>query len=103
MFRVYARAGVLVLFSVATLSAFSWDYIILRIKNGTFLLTVFLSLLIIFENLTLPPLPVMDVSRVPKVYNWLKDTPGDFLIAEYPKDNSVNDLGGAVPVGWIAV
>ncbi len=33
-----------------------------------------------------PESPLIDLSRVPEVYYWLKGQPGDFAIAEYPID-----------------
>jgi len=117
MFRVYARAGVFVLFCTAALSAFSWDFLISRLKKGdpieeprltkpafkkSTILTLLLCSFIVFENITIPPLPVMDLSRVPKVYSWIKNEPGELLIAEYPRDNSKNDLGGGCP-SWLGV
>lgn len=100
MFRVYARAGIFVLFGVAALAAFSWDRFLSSNLKRSALATTLIILLIVFENLTFPPLPIMDVSQVPKVYSWLKNNTGNVLIAEYPKDNSVNDLGGGCP-DWL--
>jgi len=42
--------------------------------------------IIIFEFWNYPPLKVIDVSRVPAAYYWIKGQPGDFTIAEYPLD-----------------
>ena len=40
-----------------------------------------------------PPFKVIDVSKVPSVYYWLKEQPADFAIAEYPLDSdSPNEM-----------
>ena len=34
---------------------------------------------------------MIDVSKVPEVYYWIKSQPGDFVIAEYPLDCNGNN------------
>lgn len=116
MFRVYARAGIFVLTAAAFLAGFGLDFLVNRIKKDrievkvfgwvgkarpSLLLTVLLSSLILFENLNFPPFTLMDLSKTPQVYRWLKEQPGDLTIVEYPKDNSGHDLGGGCPV-WLS-
>jgi hypothetical protein len=43
-------------------------------------------ILVLFEFWNYPPFKVIDVSRAPAVYYWIKEQPGDFAIAEYPLD-----------------
>lgn len=115
MFRVYARSGVLVLLGVSLLAGYGFKFLLANINNDWFfiklgrisfpgrksvILTTVLFGLILFENLNFPPFPLMDVGRVPQVYAWLKNQPGDQIIAEYPRDNSVIDIGGGCP-GWL--
>ncbi len=115
MFRVYARAGVFVLLCVAVLAGYGlklWlqkireDWLIVKLgrislpARKSVVLTSIVCGLIIFENLNFPPFPVMDIGRVPQVYAWLKNQPGDLVIAEYPRDNSVVDIGGGCP-NWL--
>lgn len=115
MFRVYARAGVFVLLSVAILAGYGLKFLLAKIRNDWFslrlggisfpgrksvVLTTVLCGLVLFENLNFPPFAVMDVGHVPQVYAWLKNQPGDPIIAEYPRDNSVVDIGGGCP-SWL--
>lgn len=39
----------------------------------------------------------MDTGHVPSIYGWLENQPGDSVIAEYPMDNSIIDIGGGCP------
>jgi len=115
MFRVYARAGVFVLLSVSILAGYGLKFLLSNIRNDWFfiklgiislpgrksvVLTTVLCGLILFENLNFPPFSVMDVKHVPQVYAWLKNQPEDLVIAEYPMDNSVVDIGGGCP-SWL--
>ena len=115
MFRVYARAGIFVLLGVSILAGYGLEFFIKEIKQDRFnlslgrlklggrksvLITVTLCGFVLFENLNLPPLAVMDVSKAPQVYEWIKNQPGKLKIIEYPKDNSVVDIGGGCP-SWL--
>lgn len=109
MFRVYSRAGVFVLLVVSLLGAYGLKFLLAGFKSDWFnirffssrltgrksiLLAIFISGLILFENINFPPFSIMDVSKVPQVYQWLKAETGDKMIVEYPSDNSVVDIGG---------
>ncbi len=101
MFRVYARAGVFVLLAVSLLAGYGLKFLMAKIdKKKSVVLTAVLCVAVLFENLNFPPFAVMDVGHVPQVYAWLKSQPGDPLIAEYPRDNSVVDIGGGCP-SWL--
>lgn len=115
VFRVYARAGALVLVAVAFLAGLGWeillakirkDFMLLRIGRFNFparksvLLTTAVVGLIIFENLNFPPWAITDLNQIPPVYGWLKErkeSGQEALIIEYPKDNTGNDYGGGCP------
>ena len=86
MFRAYCRFGIVLMLAVALLAGYGFKYILLRQKNrfGRIAVTCLFSVLVLFEFWNWPPYKVIDVSRFAKVYNWLKDEPGDFTIAEYP-------------------
>lgn len=101
MFRVYARAGVFVLLAVSLLAGYGLKFLRAKIdKKKSVVLTAVLCGAVLFENLNFPPFAVMDVGHVPQVYAWLKNQPGDLVIAEYPRDNSVVDIGGGCP-NWL--
>ena len=115
MFRVYARAGVFVLLTVSFLSAWGLKFLLGKIKEDrslvrlggislpfrkSVLLVTVVCGLVLFENLNSPPFSVMDLSQTPQVYRWLQDQRGNFLIAEYPRDNSLIDLSGGCP-SWL--
>ncbi|MCX5656727.1 MAG: hypothetical protein NTZ48_00590, partial [Candidatus Omnitrophica bacterium] len=57
-----------------------------KIENKKILIASLFCGLALFEFWSWPPFKVIDVSKVPQVYYWLKDKPGDFAIAEYPLD-----------------
>ena len=91
MFRAYARFGVLVLLCVSVLAGFGLSYVFsvaarfYRARSWRHkmpqLLTVVLSGAVLLEVL-LPPFNV-DLAP-PEVYQWLRDQPGDFIVAEFP-------------------
>ncbi|MFA5362968.1 MAG: hypothetical protein WC335_06990 [Candidatus Omnitrophota bacterium] len=88
MYRAYCRFGNVVMFAVAVLAGFGLKVLLERfhsakVKAG---ITALVCALVIFEFWNWPPYKMIDVSRVPAVYYWLKDQPGDFAIAEYPLD-----------------
>ena len=87
MFRTYVRLGVVVLLCVAVLAGFGFKFLLEKIKNKKvsvfcFLFSVFLILL---DFTNIPPFRYTDLSETPPVYQWLKEQPEDFIIAEYPK------------------
>lgn len=90
-FRVYARAGVLVLLSLAVISGWATTFLP---KSRRVFLTTLLLVFIIFENLNFPPFFFVGASKVPDVYGWLKEKTADVMVVEYPKDNSQIDIGG---------
>ena len=88
MFRAYARFGILVMLAVSVLAGFGIKFILEKFrstKSRIFMASLFCGL-VLFEFWNWPPYKVIDVSRVPAVYYWLKDQPEDFTIAEYPLD-----------------
>jgi len=88
MFRAYCRFGIVVMFAVAVLAGFGLKFILERLKSQRTkaAFTVLCCGLVLFEFWNWPPYKVIDVSRVPAVYYWLKAQPADTVIAEYPLD-----------------
>jgi hypothetical protein len=88
MFRAYCRFGIVVMLAVAVLAGFGLRFIIEKFSSQKtkVALTCFFSGLVLFEFWNYPPLKVIDVSKVPDVYYWLKEQPQDIVIAEYPLD-----------------
>jgi len=89
MFRAYCRFGIVVMLAVAVLAGFGLKVILGRFKNMRmkFVITAFCCGLVLFEFWNWPPYKVIDVSRFPAVYYWLKEQPKDTVIAEYPLDS----------------
>lgn len=83
MYRAYARFGILLVFALSMLAAFGFSYMTRR--KGFFAAALVIPVLVVFEFWNWPPYRVIDVSRSPAVYAWLKDQPGG-VIAEYPLD-----------------
>lgn len=88
MFRAYSRFGVVVLLSIATLAGWGLKFILENRKGkiGQYLITGIFCGLILFEFYNDPNTHYEDLSKYPKVYDWLKQQPGDIIIAEYPLD-----------------
>jgi hypothetical protein len=86
MFRAYCRFGIVVMLAVAVLAGFGLKFILERFKShkAKAAVTALFCGLVLFEFWNYPPFKVIDVSKVPAAYYWLKEEPGDFAIAEYP-------------------
>ncbi len=50
---------------------------------------VLLTAGIIFEFIHIPPFHFTHLNRIPEVYQWLKNEPGEFIVAEYPLHSSI--------------
>jgi hypothetical protein len=95
MYRAYCRFGIVVMLAVAVLAGFGLKFILERFKSQKvkIAITCLFSGLVLFEFWNWPPYKVIDVSKVPAAYYWLKEEPGDFAIAEYPLDaDSPNEM-----------
>ncbi len=90
MFRAYCRFGIVVMLAVAVLAGFGLKFILEKFKNGKTKIAIaaFFCGLVLFEFWNWPPFKVIDVSKVPAVYYWLKEKKEDLAIAEYPLDAS---------------
>lgn len=82
MFRVYARMGFLVIFSIAVLAGYG----VVGMKRPLVGLFIFF---ILFEYLNFPPFHSVDLSNVPEVYQWLAKEPEDVIVVEYPFTRSI--------------
>ena len=95
MFRAYCRFGIVVMLAVAVLAGFGLKFVLERFKSRktkTAMAALFCAL-VLFEFWNWPPYKVMDLSKVPAVYYWLKGQPKDIAVAEYPLDSdSPNEL-----------
>lgn len=90
MFRAYCRFGIVVMLAVAVLAGGGFKFFLesFKNKNSKITITAFFCGLVLFEFWNYPPFKVIDVSRMPAVYSWLKAQQGDFVIAEYPLDTA---------------
>jgi hypothetical protein len=88
MFRAYCRFGIVVMLAIAVLAGFGLKFILERFKSekAKIALTTLFCGLLLFEFWNYPPFKVINVSKVPGVYYWLKGKPEDLVIAEYPLD-----------------
>ena len=88
MFRAYCRFGIVVMLAVAVLAGFGLKFILERFKSQKTKLavTALFCGLVLFEFWNWPPYKVIDLSRVPAVYYWIKEQPKDIVIADYPLD-----------------
>jgi hypothetical protein len=95
MFRAYCRFGIVLMLAISVLAGFGLKLILGKLSKETIKvgITILFCVLVLFEFWNWPPYKVIDVSRVPAAYYWLKAEPGDFTIAEYPLDtNGSNEL-----------
>lgn len=102
VYRAYARFGFLMLFAISILAGFGLNYILLRFKKFKikFLFSSLIILGILFEFINIPPFRVTDLSKPPKVYQWVSQQKGDFAIAEYPLGQT--SLGeGFIPLNYL--
>lgn len=88
MFRAYCRFGIMLMLAVAVLAGFGLDFILGSFKKerAKIALAVLACGLVLFEFWNYPPFKVIDISRVPAVYYWLKANQEEFAVAEYPMD-----------------
>lgn len=88
VYRAYCRFGIVVMFAVAVLAGFGLKFILDRFQNrkSQAALAILACGLLMFEFWNYPPYKVIDVSKFPEVYHWIKKQAGDFVIAEYPLD-----------------
>jgi len=93
MFRAYCRFGSVLMLSIAVLAGFGLKFFLERFKSRKIkiVFAVLFCGLVLFEFWNWPPYKVIDVSKVPEVYYWIKSQPGDFVIAEYPLDCNGNN------------
>lgn len=88
MFRAYARFGIVIMLAMSVLAGFGLKSILEKFKTQKMkiLITCLFSSLVLFEFWNYPPFKVIDLTKYPAVYDWIKDEKGDFVIAEYPLD-----------------
>lgn len=87
MFRAYARLGVLAMLSVSVLAAYGISYLFKNLRNRKQKMLCFALILvcIAFEFTNIPPWRATQITEnIPEVYRWLKNEPGDIIVAEYP-------------------
>jgi len=88
MFRAYCRFGVVLMLAVSVLAGFGLKFLLERFKSEKvkIVATSLICGLVLFEFLNFPPVKIVNLMNYPKVYDWLKEQKGDFVIAEYPLD-----------------
>ncbi len=88
MFRAYCRFAIVIMLAVAVLAGFGLKFYVERFRSRKtrVLVAIICCSLVLFEFWNWPPYKVIDVSKVPQAYYWLKEQPDDFVIAEYPLD-----------------
>ena len=95
MFRAYCRFGIVLMLAVAVLAGFGLKFILMKVgsRRARIALVCLFCGLVLFEFWNWPPYKVIDISMVPGAYYWVKDEPGNIVIAEYPMDaDSPNEM-----------
>jgi hypothetical protein len=88
MYRAYCRFGIVVMLAVAVLGAYGLKFILEKFQSRGKAVSVgiLFCALLLFEFWNYPPFKVIDVSRMPQAYAWLRAQPQGCAIAEYPLD-----------------
>ncbi|MBU2258229.1 MAG: hypothetical protein KJ926_03805, partial [Candidatus Omnitrophica bacterium] len=88
MYRAYCRFGIVLMLAIAVLAGFGLKFVLEKRKNRTAKAGMFILLcaLVLFEFWNYPPFKVIEVSKFPAAYNWLREEPAGIVIAEYPLD-----------------
>ena len=88
MYRAYCRFGIVVMLAVSVLAGYGLKFLLERFKGkwAKYAVSALCCGLVLFEFWTWPPYKVIDVSKAPAVYYWLKAQEGGFAIGEYPLD-----------------
>jgi hypothetical protein len=89
MFRIFNRIGFFVLIFVSIGGLIGFNYFLIKHNVRKKIIIVISIFFIIFE-LT-PKIPLLDVGKIPDVYEWLKKEPGNFIIYELPVGNGNDD------------
>lgn len=86
MYRSYCRFGIVLMLAVAVLAAYGLRFITDRLNSriSKSAVIVLCCSFLLFEFWNWPPFKIIEVSKVPDVYYWLKEKKGDIVIAEYP-------------------
>ena len=95
MFRANCRFGIILMLAIAVLAGFGLKLFLQRFQSQKtrVVVTILLCSLVLFEFWNYPPFKVVNVKNVNQVYYWLRDEPGNFVVAEYPLDaDSPNEL-----------
>ncbi len=83
--RSYGRISIFLELCIIVFAAFGIKRLLMnRGDISKAVITTCILLFVILENFHVPPWRYKDLSRIPDVYTWLKDQPGDFVVAEYP-------------------
>ena len=85
--RAYARFGIGVLFSVAVLAAYGISMLLEKkwwSRWNKVLVTFVIGLLILVEFSIVPPFHSLSTGNVTDYYRWLKNVPGNPVVAVYP-------------------
>jgi len=94
--RCPSRLIIMVAFSLSVFAGFGLKGIIEKLKKtwAKILVTVFISLLLLFEYASIPVkmVPVPTDGKIPAVYQWLSEQKGDFPILELPLPNEPGDV-----------
>ncbi len=88
MFRAYVRFGVLVMLGVSVLAGFGLLILLARFRSlkVKISIAILVCVLSMFEFWCDPKEHSINLANYPQVYHWLKEQPGDFVVAEYPLD-----------------
>ena len=88
MLRAYCRFGIVVMMAVAILAGYGLKFLLDKFKNKwqRGMIGGLCCCLVLFEFWNWPPYKIIDMSKAPNVYYWLRAQKGKFAIAEYPLD-----------------
>ena len=95
VFRAYVRFGIVVMLGVSVLAGLGLQLALKRFKTpmSKAVIVFLVCSFSLYEFWSNPKEHVIDLSKTPRVYDWLKEQRGDFTISEYPLDiKGVNEV-----------
>ncbi len=96
IFRVYIRLGIVLQVIVCLLGALGLSWLLqarwlVASRRGQIIIVGLAALIVMMEFVNIPPFHFTATDNPPQSYQWLKQQPGDFVVAEYPRAYEAQD------------
>lgn len=96
IFRVYIRLGIILQVIVCLLGALGLSWLLqtrrlVASRRGQIIIVSLAAVGVMAEFVNIPPYHFTATDNPPQSYQWLKQQPGDFVVAEYPREYDAQD------------